>query len=482
MAKKKIKPITKKRIKRTVKQKAKLTIEKDLEVMEELGERIRHARNYMYSRLAGINSYLKLYKGKEIRNEWVKDEKLVNQFRLPARFWKITLDEVIATLKSLWSNACNKIKEAAKENKNLSPDEKSYIYYVCSAPPLFGLILTKKTFKLPDKIKKLDIEEKRIHNLIRRYARRYRGKIPYSYSKTFQLDANMYRYVQEKDKTYIEISTHIKHNRVRLKCMDQNIYHKNIRVTFDQNGFTLSHTVENKQRQCWEVENEIAVDKGHKTLFVSSSGKHYGSGLNQLLNTETERLNQVNQKRNPYYAMVRTLEEKGHFEKAKRIRENNLGKIKYTKNKNRHDATVKGYINCEINRLVKEEVPSKIGIENLVFVSWDDTYPKHVKRKLSRWIKGYIDERLTFKCEINGIEYIYVNPAYTSQECHVCGCLGERKTQEKFVCSTCGMFHADENVAKVIQKRMNDSEIQLYTPYQTVKELLIKRKKIKEVS
>ena len=474
--------MTKKRVKRTVKQKAKLTNEIDLEIMEELGERIRHARNYMYSRLAGINSYLKLYDGKAIRNEWVKDEKLVKQFRLPARFWKITLDEVISSLKSLWSNACNKIKEAAKENGNLSPDEKRYIYYVCSAPKIFGLVLTNKTFKRPEKIKKLNIEENRIHNLIRRYARRYRGKIPYSYSKTFQLDADMYCYVQEKEKTYIEISTHIKHNRIRLECMDQNVYHKNIRVTFNENMFTLSHTVESKQRHCWEVENEIAVDKGHKTLLVSSSGKHYGEGLNTLLNTETERLNTVNQKRNPYYAMVRNLEEKGDFVKAKRIKENNLGKRKYNKNKNRYDAKTKSYINCEINRLIKEEVPSKIGIENLVFVSWDDTYPKQVKRKLSRWIKGYIDERLWFKSEINGIEYIYVNPAYTSQECHVCGCLGNRKTQEKFVCSTCGTFHADENAAKVIQKRMNDPEISLYTPYQTVKELLVKRKTLKDVS
>ncbi len=478
MAKKKVKkkPFIQKSFKRTVKQKAYLLEEENLVIVQELGARIQNARNYMYSRLAGINSYLRLYKNYDIRNEWVKDKKLVEQFKLPARFWKITLEEVIGSLKSLWSNACNKMKEAAKENRNLTDDERSYIYYVCSAPSLFGLILTRKRMVKPKKIEKLTIRENYIHNLIHRYARRYRGKTPYSHSLTFQLDADMYNYLQEDGDTYIEISTHQKNKRIRLKCLDQNMYHKNIRITFDQCLFTLSHTVKTKQRKNWLEENEIGVDKGYKTMLVSSSGNSYGEGLNKLLSEETERLNMVNQKRNPYYAMVRTLKDKGDFEKAERILQNNLGNKKYNRHKQKHDSTVKSYINCELNRLIETEKPSKIGGENLTFVSWDDKYPKHIRRKLSRWIKGYIDERLSFKCDVNGIEYEYVNPAYTSQECHKCGCLGKRGTQEKFVCEICGTFHADENAAKVIKKRLYDKDITLYTPYKKVKEIIEKRK------
>ena len=40
--------------------------------------------------------------------------------------------------------------------------------------------------------------------------------------------------LQENGVTYIEISTHQKRNRIRLKCLDQNTYRKNIRITFDQ--------------------------------------------------------------------------------------------------------------------------------------------------------------------------------------------------------------------------------------------------------
>ncbi|CAM4295551.1 zinc ribbon domain-containing protein [Bacillus mobilis] len=479
MAKKKNKPFMKKRVKRTVKQRAMYANQADETIIEKLTERIRNAKNYMFSRLAGIHSYPRLQDGKAVRNEWVKNKELVEQFKLPARFWKITLEDVVSNLKSLWSNTCNKIKEVAKENENLTEDEKNYIRYVCSAPKLFGSILIRESIVRPKSIQKLEVRENYVHSLIHRYARRYRGKTPYTYSSTFQLDADMYKYVQEDGVTYIEISTHIKNNRIRLQCSDQNVYKKNIRVTYDQGVFTLAHMVTSKETKNWKGQNEIGVDKGYKTMLISSSGTHYGEGLNTLLSEETERLHKVNQKRNPYYAMVRTLEEQGDTEKAERIRVNNLGKKKYKKNKHKHEETVKSFINHELNCLIQKERPSIIGIENLAFVSWDEKMPKHIKRKLSRWIKGYIDERLLFKCDVNGIAYEYVNPAYTSQECHKCGCLGNRKTQEKFICQQCGSMHADENASKTVKNRLHDKEITLYTPYKQVKKILEKRKAAK---
>jgi IS605 OrfB family transposase len=416
--KKKKKPILQKRFKRAVKQRATLVESSNIEIFEELITRIQRARNYMYSRLAGINSYLSLQNPKGIRNEWVKDKKLVEQFRLPARFWKITLEEVVSSLKSLWSNTCNKIKEAAKENYHLTDDEKLYIRYVCSASPLFGAILTRQPIVRPKKLEELNIRESYIHNLINRYARRYRGKTPYSHSTTFQLDADMYKYVKENGIVYLDMSTHLKGDRIRLRCSDQHMFRKNIRVTMKDGIFTLAHTVESKQKKTWTAKNEVGVDKGYKTMFVSSSGKHYGDGLNTLLSNETERLNAVNKKRNPYYAMVRALKEKGEHEKAEKIRINNLGKKKYNRNKRKHQETVESFVNHELNQLIENEKPSTVIIENLAFVSWNDKMPKHIKRKLSRWLKGFIDERLTFKCNLNGINYEYINPAYTSQECH----------------------------------------------------------------
>ena len=55
-----------------------------------------------------------------------------------------------------------------------------------------------------------------------------------------------------------------------------------------------------------------------------------------------------------------------------------------------------------------------------------------------------------------GIETVEHNPAYTSQECEVCGFTdrGNRKSQSEFRCLHCGhTAHADVNGAKVIAKR-----------------------------
>ncbi len=75
---------------------------------------------------------------------------------------------------------------------------------------------------------------------------------------------------------------------------------------------------------------------------------------------------------------------------------------------------------------------------------------------------------------------VEVNPAYTSQACSVCGCLGSRKL-DKFHCTNqkCGVvLQADYNGAVNVLHRKGDPEIGLYTPYRKVKEILIERQSI----
>ncbi|MCB2291064.1 transposase, partial [Clostridium sp. CS001] len=117
-----------------------------------------------------------------------------------------------------------------------------------------------------------------------------------------------------------------------------------------------------------------------------------------------------------------------------------------------------------------------IVMEQLDFVNWNDKYPKSIKRKLSRWIKGYIRKRLEYKCDLNSIEYSYINPAYTSKVCTVCGEFGVRN-DDVFTCSKCGKSHSDTNASKNILKRKYDKEITLYTNYKKVKEVLENRVK-----
>jgi len=69
---------------------------------------------------------------------------------------------------------------------------------------------------------------------------------------------------------------------------------------------------------------------------------------------------------------------------------------------------------------------------------------------------GSLFDKLRYKCEWNERYFEKVNPAYTSQECNICGHTSRqnRTTQSLFLCMNCGHSeNADVNAAKNILKR-----------------------------
>ncbi|MFD3447934.1 zinc ribbon domain-containing protein [Microbacteriaceae bacterium 4G12] len=470
---KKSKPKVIKRIPKNVKQHVvRVSDEKELLF---IAEQYKNAKNYVYSRYSGVNSLpmLKDYK-KRIRDIWVKDE-FAKQWKLPARYWKLALDEAISNIKSKWSNIKNDIRKAIRENSNVTEDERSFIYYILKADDLLYAILTYEKYITPKKLVSLEIRQHYVHQLIRRYVRKYKKGIPFSKkATTFMVDQPMYKYDVIESKPYIEVTSSVPRKRIFFELKEKNQYKGNIRIVIRDDGVELHHLVEVKVKSLSSETNEVGVDKGHRTLLATSSGHLYGENLNELLNKETERLNKVNAKRNPYYALVRKYEAEGNLVKANTIRTNNLGKKKYNKQKKKHDATVKSYINDSLNQFIFSEKPSDMIQEDLSFVSWNDKFPKHVKRKLSRWIKGYIKDRLEYKAELYKIKIHKVNAAYTSQVCYKCGCFGHRNV-DVFTCTKCGEIHADINASHNIKERKNDKEITLYTNYKTVKQILENR-------
>lgn len=75
------------------------------------------------------------------------------------------------------------------------------------------------------------------------------------------------------------------------------------------------------------------------------------------------------------------------------------------------------------------------------------------RAKHSNWAFAQLRFFVSYKAQAAGVKVIAVNPAYTSQRCHVCGHTDKanRKNQSEFLCKSCGhVAHADVNAAKNI--------------------------------
>jgi IS605 OrfB family transposase len=72
---------------------------------------------------------------------------------------------------------------------------------------------------------------------------------------------------------------------------------------------------------------------------------------------------------------------------------------------------------------------------------------KRMRSRLNRWSWYELQQFIEYKAKAKGINVIYVNPAYTSQTCSICDCLGFRH-KHLFKCSNCGSYqHSDRNAA-----------------------------------
>ena len=101
-------------------------------------------------------------------------------------------------------------------------------------------------------------------------------------------------------------------------------------------------------------------------------------------------------------------------------------------------------------------------------------FGKKWNRRLSGWMRGYLQERIRYKAKKFGIEVSEVNPAYSSRECPRCHCTDKENRQgNSFKCSRCGYHgHADLVAALNILGRLGDKDIRIGMSPSRVKAVL----------
>lgn len=436
----------------------------NFENLEKLGYEFRDTKNFFYSRFSGISYINKLKDKYTIKNEVIK-ENLKNISKIPARYWKICLSHVLGNIKTLLENTKKLIKKATYNNSNLSNKDRHYIYTVLKSSEYLENVLRRK--KLSDYLyDKFKINHKKLNNLIRRYFRRYKNKTPYSKKNNFLvLDSGLYKY---KD-GFLKISTLNKGKRIGFKMKDRRVFKGNLAIKRD-NCLTVFGTKKIESNTIFETENSVAIDKGYKKLITTDKNTFYGteySSLNKILiDKQVKKL----KNRSRLFQIAKRYEETGNSKKAENIFKNNLGKIKQNIFTMKLRKRSENYINKEVNYFFDKEKPTEIIKEDLTWESYKNKDKKGFKNQIKRWEKGILDKAIEWKALQKNIKIININPAYTSQICHICDGFGTRNG-ENFICQCCqNRMNADVNAAHNIRKRKNIKEIDLYTNAKKVKQ------------
>ena len=466
-------------MKRTVKIKANCSNSEDEILL--IGTVQRNIKNYVWARYSGIGSLLK-QSGWTIRDELVQKNLLSN--KITKTLSKVAVEQSASIIKANWTTTKKKVKKAIAQNENLTKDDKHYLYLCLKhTPTLYNILNYKKVDYQTDYLKDLKIDVHRLNNLLRRYVRRYKTK-SHTNKTNIVLTSSLYKF--DLNNKNFALTGKKKHSRIEISLIGNVPKLKGtLELVKNQkdNQYYLHVPLDRiiTKKNITSESEILGLDVGMTDLITLSNGSVYGANSSELFYTLSDNL--VNKNRSRLFAHKqkieqRILEEKDDAKKSllelklKNLEENNLGSKKRNAKIGKYKSRIVSHINCELNKMIKEEDVKEIVREDL---SWSNK--KRKKRNVSRkqqnrfstWSKGILLERLSIKLTEKGIKETIVNPAYTSQVCCKCNHLGSRNGKT-FKCSNCNLsIDSDFNASIIIKKRKFIKEINIDTPYKEVK-------------
>ena len=451
------------------------TLENNIEDLEKLGQDFSSDINYFYSRFSGIKNIDNL-NFRKIRDEILKE---LDHLNLSGHYLQRCLNAALGNIKSMWSNTFRFIKSNISANKKLTNEEKhflltvikikSFVDYIVNTNKSFDELLKSKYFsnwkkENPGYI----IDERKIRQYLKRQIRKLKPKIPYTKKKYFKIDRTLYNF--KNDKLYMT-NPYKKGNRFELVSVNKNTYGSESTVHFNENRVKIGFPIDVKQKKLNTNNiNDIGIDKGFIDLITTSNKTVYGQRFCDIVKPHIDKYLETQKERGKYWSLYHKYKDTNP-KKAENIKKNNLGYVKFNKNKKLTKETKKKFINYSINEFIKNENPTEIIVEDL---SWDKKSNKKRYRlgyDLSSWDKGYLQERIEFKAYENSITVIKVNSAYTSQICSCCCKLGERNGKQ-FKCDSCNTVLDVDYNASINIKNRKETSIETYMKPSEVLEIL----------
>jgi putative transposase len=129
------------------------------------------------------------------------------------------------------------------------------------------------------------------------------------------------------------------------------------------------------------------------------------------------------------------------------------------KKRRRKEASFAADVNHQISKRIVAEAQRTgrgIAVEELTGIRARVRLRKPQRATLHSWAFAQLGQYLRYKAGQAGVAFVQVDPAYTSQTCHVCGYVDRknRRSQASFMCGRCDFVgHADHNAALNIATR-----------------------------
>lgn len=401
----------------------------NMNALMEIGHGCMVTKNYIYQRYGGIKSLVKVYSGYEVDAE-VRKSGFREKIGLPSVYFSASVSRALADIKIMWAQVRREINDAVSRNERFSPEDKHYIRFVLKTDICYENVLNRKSEPLPEKIqpgyekvtKPLGGEGgPRVKNLNQYICRQTRKRLHRQHTDNrtcFTIKKQGYRYGEVNGEHGIFLAAKTKRQRMFIPLTDANVYDRMLDINLNPQKksieIILSLFVNTRQHE--DYTGEIGISLGLWNMITTSTGNVYGSSFGKM------------QKDISQFVL-----EENHRKQAGNVSDTQ----KYRACKEKMDAGLKNYVNMEINRMLAQEKPKTIYMAKLprnVGMRIKGTGDTHLLRM---WKKGFVTERLQWKCQKNDIRIIEVIGREIGRECSACGQIGYTNG-ERFRCSSCG--------------------------------------------
>ncbi|MGO1022184.1 RNA-guided endonuclease InsQ/TnpB family protein [Streptomyces rubiginosohelvolus] len=194
-------------------------------------------------------------------------------------------------------------------------------------------------------------------------------------------------------------------------------------------AFYLIAVCDIPEPEVYEPAGFVGVDLGIVNIATASTGyRAAGRGLNRHRKRQLD--------------LRKKLQAKG-TKSAKRLLK------KRSRKEARHTANVNHIISKTIVTTA-ERTGSGIALEDLTGIRSRVRLRKDQRTSLHSWSFHQLGQYIEYKAKRAGVPLVYVDPAYTSQQCSECGHIDRknRVDQATFACRSCGaLMHADDNAS-----------------------------------